>query len=276
MLQSLAKTDQVAFAHGGLFVTLTYPREWPPSTRACKAHLEAFRKRVERRWPDAWFYWKLEFQQRGAEHFHLLLFGVGTVNPEWFHSAWHDIVRLGNHWHEEYGADVRRMYSWKQAGAYCAKYAAKVETNATTPTPGRFWGIGTRRNRIETVLEAQISEPEFYLIRRAFKRYIRAPKGYHAPGGSRSGVWCRISNGAAKRLLEYASSSQRANQPGGDNPHPVGTSYGGMPPGDSVLSSTHGSAGARQSTIESTLDNARLPLLSQADRDRRRSQRLWA
>lgn len=58
-------------------VTLTYPGDWEavaPHGPAVKAHLRAFFKRFERAWGTPWRgVWKLEFQRRGAPHFHLLM-----------------------------------------------------------------------------------------------------------------------------------------------------------------------------------------------------------
>lgn len=58
-------------------VTLTYPGDWEtvaPDGPVVKAHLVQFFKRFERAWGTAWSgIWKLEFQRRGAPHFHLLM-----------------------------------------------------------------------------------------------------------------------------------------------------------------------------------------------------------
>lgn len=58
-------------------VTLTYPGEWlsvAPDGATVKGHLQAFFKRFERAWGVPWCgVWKLEFQRRGAPHFHLLM-----------------------------------------------------------------------------------------------------------------------------------------------------------------------------------------------------------
>jgi hypothetical protein len=67
-----------------LFVTLTYPDVFPKDFAVFKAHLEAFGKRVRRRWPEASLVWRLEFQPRKsgqnrgqvAPHFHLFVYGV--------------------------------------------------------------------------------------------------------------------------------------------------------------------------------------------------------
>ena len=55
-------------------VTLTYPNEWPEEPWACKGQLKALYKRLKRRFGDFPCLWRMGIQQRGAWHFHLLLF----------------------------------------------------------------------------------------------------------------------------------------------------------------------------------------------------------
>jgi hypothetical protein len=56
-------------------LTLTYPGDWlavAPNGEAVKRHLAALAKRYERVWGEPLVcIWKLEFQARGAPHFHL-------------------------------------------------------------------------------------------------------------------------------------------------------------------------------------------------------------
>lgn len=58
-------------------VTLTYPGGWEtvaPDGPTVKGHLTSLFKRFERAWGTPWMgIWKLEFQGRGAPHFHLLM-----------------------------------------------------------------------------------------------------------------------------------------------------------------------------------------------------------
>lgn len=58
------------------FLTLTYPSKWQvvaPTSTSAKRHLLALRKRFERQFNRPFFaLWKMEFQRRGAPHFHLL------------------------------------------------------------------------------------------------------------------------------------------------------------------------------------------------------------
>ncbi len=61
MLELLAKVEQSAVP---IFVTLTYPDNFPLYREDYKGHLEAFCDRVQRRWPTAAIIWKLEFKAR--------------------------------------------------------------------------------------------------------------------------------------------------------------------------------------------------------------------
>ena len=80
MISSLSELDLAPLYMSADFpamVTLTYPGDWKtvaPDGAVVKGHLQAFFKRYRRSWgEDLKCIWKLEFQRRGAPHFHLLL-----------------------------------------------------------------------------------------------------------------------------------------------------------------------------------------------------------
>jgi len=57
-----------------VMTTLTYPDQWlrvAPTGAAAKKHLDMYWKRFERAWGPVIALWKMEFQRRGAVHFHL-------------------------------------------------------------------------------------------------------------------------------------------------------------------------------------------------------------
>ena len=77
-------------------VTLTYPHEWPENPQACKHHLKALRKRIQRRFGKFGGFWRMGIQQRGAWHFHLLLFvppSFGSLKElrHFVASSWYEI-----------------------------------------------------------------------------------------------------------------------------------------------------------------------------------------
>lgn len=94
MLRTLAGLDHVG--HWGM-LTLTPPGSWLdrfPTPESFKEARKALRRRWERRYGSWSAMWKLEFQRRGAPHFH-----VGIELPEgaddlaeWCRVNWHEIV----------------------------------------------------------------------------------------------------------------------------------------------------------------------------------------
>lgn len=188
-------------------VTLTYPGDWAPlvpTGEAGKRQLRAFRDAVRHEWGPAaaWALWKLEFQRRGAPHFHLLmrippLTSRGEGYEAWLSRTWARIVRrdaarhghlMGPAEHARHlaagtGVDYsRRMTDPRRIGVYFAKHSAKAlddkEYQHVVPGlwldsggAGRFWGVwgvpyATRYLEVEP--------DEAVAVRRALRRVLRA------------------------------------------------------------------------------------------------------
>src|SRR5918995_2448666 len=84
LLLRLASINRRAFrAFKGrlISITLTYPHEYPEDPELCKRHLKALRKRLQREFGTFAAFWRLGIQQRGAWHFHLLLFVGPSIGP---------------------------------------------------------------------------------------------------------------------------------------------------------------------------------------------------
>lgn len=80
MTLRLAELDYSAMLSQGrpaAMLTLTYPGDWKtaaPTGKECKRHFEVFLLRYKRAWGESLAcVWKLEFQRRGAPHYHLFL-----------------------------------------------------------------------------------------------------------------------------------------------------------------------------------------------------------
>ncbi len=79
------------------FLTLTYPSNWQvvaPTSAVSKRHLLNLRKRFEREFKRPFFaLWKMEFQRRGAPHFHLLApIPKGPDFKDWLSRNWVEVV----------------------------------------------------------------------------------------------------------------------------------------------------------------------------------------
>jgi hypothetical protein len=152
LMQEIAKIKVTELPH---FVTLTYPAEFP-TARQSKKHLDTFAKRFRRRFPSGSFIWKLEPQERGAPHFHLLVWGVSLAELRIFvPEAWYDIAGGGDYkhyiWHIGMAGNgnthcVQAVRSFKGVWAYASKYLGKTFDVAgwEGQFPGRFWGIVNR------------------------------------------------------------------------------------------------------------------------------------
>ncbi len=138
LLRRFAKLDRDARP---VMITLTYPAAWDPDWRGWKKHLDNWFRRFFRFFPHAAAIWKLEYQKRGAPHFHLLVWNVpcSVAVKAWVSKSWFDVVGSGDDKHLRAGTRVELVRSWRVASAYCAKYLGKLD--AERRLDGRIWGI---------------------------------------------------------------------------------------------------------------------------------------
>jgi hypothetical protein len=123
-----------------VLLTLTYPGEFSTDGREVKRHWANMRRWLARRGvAGAWF---MEFQERGAPHFHVFL--TGEVPKEEVAAAWYQIVGSGDHRHARAGTRIEALRELHAAGAYAAKYLRKQEQKEVPEgfsDVGRFWGL---------------------------------------------------------------------------------------------------------------------------------------
>jgi hypothetical protein len=164
-----ANTDQVFQT----MITLTYPGEYSTDGQQVKANFKAFLEWLTRDLGARPSYlWFLEFQKRGAPHFHLLItyplprvWREETVNVnghqitrkrpsqaarDWIKhfrhrvsATWYRIVGSGDTRHLAAGTRVERIRKVDGAARYAVKYALKMYQKTVPPeyrNVGRFWG----------------------------------------------------------------------------------------------------------------------------------------
>jgi hypothetical protein len=122
-----------------VMLTLTYPEEFPTDGRVVKRHWITFRKWLMRRGLSG--LWFLEFQERGAPHFHVFL--NGRVPAEEVSKHWFKVVGSGDIKHLYAGTKVELLREQHAAAAYAVKYAVKAEQKGVPEgfeAVGRFWG----------------------------------------------------------------------------------------------------------------------------------------
>jgi hypothetical protein len=137
----LAQIPDKAYSPGVLFVSLTYPNEFPSEPEIYKPHLEAFIKRFYRKiGKETPVLWRLEFQERGAPHFHLLIFGCRRLDIAWLSRTWYEVVDSGDEKHLAAGTNVMFVKDLRAILRYVSKYVAK-ESPGHNAKGGRVWGI---------------------------------------------------------------------------------------------------------------------------------------
>jgi len=157
------------------FVTLTYPAAYPCDGRATKKHLNSFLQYLRRR--DIKFIWALEFQFRGAPHYHVIV--SEHIDKNELSETWYRIVGSGDEKHLRAGTAVEAIKSKNHLYGYLADYVKKLEQK-TPPVGyenvGRFWGAS--RNLLTFQMIQKIND--YYnlartikLIRRWYKAHLR-------------------------------------------------------------------------------------------------------
>src|SRR5215217_5386799 len=181
LLRRLASINRRAFrAFKGriIFVTLTYPHEWPEEPELCKRHLKSLRKRLQREFGTFAAFWRLGIQQRGAWHFHLLLFvgpSFGTLGElrRFISSSWYEVTGKVSEGHLRAGTSVEAVKKWKQATSYVERYMAKPEEFPEGLQTGRIWGIWNQNLLPVRWEKVEVSLRDAYKIRRIYRKLAR-------------------------------------------------------------------------------------------------------
>lgn len=133
------------------FITLTFSKQ--PTHAAAKAAFKRFTMRMRRKWPLAAAIWRMEYQQRGSVHFHLIAFNLPYVPQRLLQAIWTDCTG-----EDRSIVDIRLVRGHRMLLSYVSKYIAK-RTHAKSPTSldidayqhaapeddcGRFWGVLNR------------------------------------------------------------------------------------------------------------------------------------
>jgi hypothetical protein len=182
---------------------LTYPAEYPDDPEVCKGHLKALRKRLHRRYGRFAAFWRMGIQERGAFHFHLLLFvplSFGSLKEahHFVSYSWFEVCGEISEGHLHAGTRVEQVKSWKRATSYAEKYLAKKEEFPEGSQTGRIWGLWNYELLPVQWETIRVSLQNAFRIRRIFRRLA----GLKGPGSLRRfTVFVRYEN--VIRLLEF-------------------------------------------------------------------------
>ena len=193
------------------FVTLTYPTSAVNQTDA-KAHLRSFFKRLERLYKgrNITGIWRMEFQERGAIHFHIVFFGLPFIHKTTIAALWAKVTKTYNPF-----TRIEGVSGHKKLINYVAKYVGKVNKdeddgfNSLTylsayqfqqgETIGRVWGY---LNKSALPFDKQtVLELPFYFSR--FMSFRDKAASIHAPIFRSISFGFKIFVGSADSWLDY-------------------------------------------------------------------------
>lgn len=179
------------------FITLTYPTIYVDANQA-KRHLRAFIKRINRKFSavDVTGVWRMEFQERGAIHFHLVLFKLPFIHKETIAALWAQVT----HTYSPF-TRIEGVNSPKKLINYVSKYVAKVNPssldgfNSLTYLSayqsthgekiGRSWGYFNKKElpfAEPVVLELAYHYEKFMRFRHTAEQKFPPLKDYISPG----------------------------------------------------------------------------------------------
>jgi hypothetical protein len=164
----------------GLVVTLTYPKEFPAPDdhEVYKGHLHTLLIYMRRKWPTCSGIWKLEFQSRGAAHYHLMLLGLSHVELEavrtWIRETWYLIAHKGDKHKGVAGTQVDPIRSIGGATSYFEKYIGKGDQTIPGNFSGRYWGKHNQEHlpTVEPVTE-ELDEKTANQLRRIARKKVQ-------------------------------------------------------------------------------------------------------
>ena len=167
-------------------ITLTYPKEYPCDGTHVKAHLREFIHWLRKDTHGCDYLWFLEFQARGAPHFHILIDWPLPSRMEVRRgfrfrcsSVWYAVVGSRDEKHLAAGTRVERLRKPDGAARYAIKYAWKMKQKTVPPNyrnVGRFWGHSARVKPLPQA-ELRCTEDD---IRGALEGWEYAPDGERA------------------------------------------------------------------------------------------------
>ncbi len=206
LLLRLASINRAAFkAFKGrlISITLTYPHEYPEDPEVCKNHLNALRRRLQRKFGDFAAFWRLGIQKRGAWHFHLLLFMGPSIGPvrelrRFFSSSWYEVTGKVSEGHLRAGTRVEVVKKWKEATSYVERYMAKPEEFPEGLQTGRIWGVWNKELLPVRWEEVAVSLRDAFRISRIYRKLAKRKSS-----GSLRRITVFVRHENVVRLLEF-------------------------------------------------------------------------
>jgi hypothetical protein len=150
-----------------VMIDLTYPNDYPMDGEVVKKQLHKFTSWL--RYRDYKYFWVLEFQERGAPHFHFIV--DKTITYKDVANVWYKIVSSGDTKHLKAGTRVAAIRRKNSMAYYLTKYMNKSEQKIVPKEyqkVGRFWGHSKDLLQPD-IIKIYGSPKDMCEVKRAFK-----------------------------------------------------------------------------------------------------------
>jgi len=179
-LQQVNKISETSLP---IFLTLTY-HDFVEDFKVWKNHLNQFSTELRKKYPSARGLWKLEFQRRGAPHFHFCLW-FPLVDEElkeifsqtfrdWASNVWLRIIKQEEIENLLYGVCVEVARNSTHVLIYMGGHFFKANQDRKDLETGRSWGF-IRKQEIEfDEHKSTVTEKQFFKIRRSLINFLKS------------------------------------------------------------------------------------------------------
>lgn len=130
-----------------IFVSATWHEDFSNNRSDVKTHLDNFHKRLKRNLPEFHIIWKLEYQKRGAPHFHFVLFPLdsslsfNTIKiGQTIKKAWLELKTCKCPSCKIYSLSITPLNDFLHTMIYISKELGKITQNEQQHNLGRVWG----------------------------------------------------------------------------------------------------------------------------------------
>lgn len=208
-----------------VFLTLTY-RDFVEDFQAWKEHLHAFKCALRYHYPSLAGVWRLEFQERGAPHFHILLWLGDCADLENLHALcvnlWLRIINQDTPSNRAHGVQLELVNDYRKTAFYISLYQAKDNQDRTDICTGREWGAWNRQAlNLSPVAEYTLSSTGARLLRRVLRRAYhshcnrvgRTVGNYSRALGREQNFTNFLPYFQARRLLEWVAQQAAESEP---------------------------------------------------------------
>lgn len=179
--QHLAFVAQNTESNFDRMITLTYPSEYPLDGKVCKKQLNVILQWLRRRKIESYL-WFLEFQKRGAPHFHILIEGGEFIDRVDLAERWFHIVGSGDIKHLNAGTRIEAGRTKRGLHKYAVKYASKIHQK-NVPVEfgnvGRLWGCSYSVNPKPKAVIPVDCEESLTVLLGEWEYIGEEKKGYH-------------------------------------------------------------------------------------------------